>query len=96
MQKPGEEHRSAVKRVLRYLRGTESFELDITTSSLDLSGYSDSDWAGDKIDWKSTSGSTFYLGNALVFWKSGKQDCVSAATAEAEYTALSEATKRAL
>ena len=56
-------------------------------SSFALSGYSDSDWAGDKVGRKSTSGACQFLGRNLVCWSSKKQNCVSLSTAEAEYIA---------
>ena len=51
-------------------------------------GYSDSDWAGDLADRKSTSGYTFLLG-APVSWSSKKQPSVSLSTNKVEYIALS-------
>ena len=54
-------------------------------AQFDLVGYSDSDWAGDLVDRKSTSGTCHFLGRSLVCWSSRKQNCVSLSTAEAEY-----------
>jgi hypothetical protein len=51
-----------------------------------LIGYSDADWAGCKIDRKSTSGICQFLGRSLVSWASKKQNLVALSTAEAEYT----------
>jgi hypothetical protein len=56
-------------------------------ASFDLVGYSDLDWAGDKVERKSTSGSCQFLGRSLVCWSSKKQKCVSLSTTEAEYVA---------
>ena len=53
----------------------------------ELIGYSDSDFAGDRVDRKSTSGTCHFLGRSLVCWSSKKQNCVSLSTAEAEYIA---------
>jgi hypothetical protein len=50
-----------------------------------LIGYSDSDYAGCKIDRKSTSGTCQLLGISLVSWSSRKQNSVALSTAEAEY-----------
>jgi hypothetical protein len=76
----------AVKRIFRYLIHTPTFGLWYPKgSSFELFGYSDSDWAGDKVDRKSTSGACQFLGRSLVSWSSKKQNYVSLSTAEAEY-----------
>jgi hypothetical protein len=49
---------------------------------------SDADWAGCKIDRKSTSGTCQFLGRSLVSWASKKQNSVALSTAEAEYIAV--------
>jgi hypothetical protein len=54
-------------------------------STFDLIGYSDTNWAGCKIDRKSTSGTCQFLGRSLVSWASKKQNSVDLSTAEAEY-----------
>ena len=85
---PKESHFSAVKRILRYLVHTPNLGLWYPKgATFKLLGYSDSDWAGDKVDRKSTSGSCQFLGRSLVSWSSKKQNCVSLSTAEAEYIA---------
>ena len=85
---PKECHLMAVKRILRYLVHTPSLGLWYPKgATFDLIGYSDSDWAGDKVDRKSTSGSCQLLGRSLVSWASKKQNSISLSTAEAEYIA---------
>ena len=93
---PTKEHWSAVKRILRYLKGTAHYGLMYFTDNNALTGYSDADWAGDVNDRKSTSGYLFMLGGAAVSWKSRKQTCVALSTAEAEYLALAVATQKAV
>ena len=56
-------------------------------ASLDLLGYSDSDFAGSRVDRKSTSGGCHLLGRSLVSWSSKKQNSVALSTTEAEYIA---------
>ena len=56
-------------------------------STFDLLGYSDSDYAGCKVDRKSTTGTCQFLGRSLVSWSSKKQNSVALSTAEAEYVA---------
>jgi hypothetical protein len=81
-----ESHLMAMKRIFWYLIHTPTFGLWYPKgSSFELVGYSDSDWAGDKVDRKSTSGACQLLGRSLVSWSSKKQNCVSLSTAEVEY-----------
>ena len=56
MQNPLDEHWKAVKRILRYLKGTMNFGLSLKTcKSLNITGYTDADWATDPDDRKSVS-----------------------------------------
>ena len=85
---PKESHHLAVKRILRYLAHTPTLGLWYPKGSeFDLVGFSDADYAGDKVDRKSTSGTCHFLGRSLVCWSSKKQNCVSLSTAESEYIA---------
>jgi hypothetical protein len=61
-----------------------------------LQGYTDYDWAWSTVDKKSTSGSCFTLGYAMVSWCSRKQTFMALITAEAEYIALSVAVCKAV
>jgi hypothetical protein len=83
---PKESHVLAVKRIFRYLKGTEEFGLWYPKGK-DLSLIAYTDWASCINDRKSTSGATFYLGECLVSWLSKKQSSVSLSTAEAKYIA---------
>jgi hypothetical protein len=86
---PKEVHLRAVKRNLRYLVHTPKFGLWYPKgSTFDLIGYSDANWAGCKIDRKSTSGTYQFLGRFLVSWASKKQNLVALSTAEAEYIVI--------
>ncbi|KAJ9535241.1 LOW QUALITY PROTEIN: hypothetical protein OSB04_un001670 [Centaurea solstitialis] len=85
---PKETHLTAVKRIFRYLKGTPNLGLWYSRDSgFNLTAYSDSDFAGCKIDKKSTTGGCHLLGGKLVSWTSKKQNSVSTSTAEAEYVA---------
>jgi hypothetical protein len=85
---PKEIHLRAIKIIMRYLVYTPKFELWYPMgSTFDLIGYSDADWAGCKIDRKSTSGTCRFLGISLLSWASKKQNSVALSTAEAEYIA---------
>ena len=49
--KPTEQHWKAVKHILRYIAGTINFGLQFTKGgSIDCTGFSDADWAGDIDD----------------------------------------------
>ena len=77
-----------MKRIVRYLIHTPNFGIWYPKrASFDLVGYSDSDYAGEKVDRKSTSGTCQFLGRSLVSWSSKKQNSVSLSTAEVEYVA---------
>ena len=79
----------AVKRILRYLKGTLSFGLKFqSSSSLDLHGYSDADWASCPDDQRSTNGHCIFLGFNIISWSSSKQRLVSKSSAESEYCSL--------
>ena len=95
--RPTKEHWTAVKRILRYLKGTSNLGLLYREDGpAEITGYSDADWAGDIGDRKSTSGHIFLQGVAAISWKSSKQTCVALSTAEAEYVALSAAVQEAV
>jgi hypothetical protein len=77
-----------VHRVFRYLKHTTKFGIWYSTSSsLDLVGFSDADFAGCGIDRKSTSVTCHFLGSSLICWSSQKQSSVAQSIIEAEYVA---------
>lgn len=85
---PKETHMTAIKRIFKYLKGTEDYGLVYQKGNdFDLTVYTDANWAGNIDDSKSTSGGAFFLGERLVSWLSKKQGCVSQSTVEAEYVA---------
>lgn len=91
MQKPLNTHFQQLKRLLRYLKGTSKYYIHLTTGSLQLYVYSDSNWAGDNNDRKSTSGFCAFLGKNLISWSTKKQPTVARSSTEAEYRALASA-----
>ena len=94
--KPTYNHFLAAKRILRYLQQTANFSLVYKHSKAQMNGYSDSDFAGDPRDRKSTSGYAFILGGAAISWRAKKQSLVSLSSTEAEYIGYSEATREAI
>jgi hypothetical protein len=70
---PKESHLTAVKRILRYLVHTPNLGLwDPKGSKFTLLGYSDSDYAGCKVERKNTLGTCQFLRQSLVSWSSKK------------------------
>jgi hypothetical protein len=96
------DHHSALKRVFRYLKQTASLGILYDGALCTIEDfpepvcYTDSDWAGDKMDRKSTGGYVFTLAGGAISWRTKKQDVVATSTTEAEYIALSEATKESI
>ena len=89
MHAPRDAHWTAVKRILRYIRGTLDLGLSLqASSSLDMTAYSDADWAGCPDTRRSTSGYCVYLGPSLISWSSKRLPVVSRSSAEAEYRAV--------
>ena len=85
---PKESHLIAVKRIFRYLKGTPNLGIWYPKGTcFDLVSYTGSDFAGCRIDRKSTSGSCHFLGRRLVLWYRKEQHSVSTSTDEAEYIA---------
>ena len=90
MERPTDLHQQAVKRVLRYLKGTTDLGIFYKRGGGDeLIAFSDSDYAGDIEDRKSTSGYVFLLSSGAVAWSSKKQPIVTLSTTEAEFVAAS-------
>eukprot|EP00253_Pinus_taeda_P006707 PITA_06707 len=97
MQNPRESHWKAAKRILRYVRGTVQFGIHYSAKAAPLLvGFTDSDWAGDPDDRKSTAGYVFTLGSRPITWACKKQAATSLSSAEAEYRGAVEASKEAL
>ncbi|XP_024187552.2 uncharacterized protein LOC112192448 isoform X2 [Rosa chinensis] len=89
MHNPSEAHMDAVFRILQYLKSAPGKGLIFSKfSHLDVSGYTDADWAGNITDRRSTSGYFTFVGGNLVTWKSKKQKVVARSSAEAEYRGM--------
>jgi hypothetical protein len=99
---PSPTHCALVKRVLRYIAGTINVGLtfkrseDQQSENSDLTGYSDSDFAGLKDKRHSTGGYVFMLADGAISHSSKQQPTIALSSCEAEYMALSEAAKEAI
>lgn len=97
LQAPTERHWEALKRVIRYLKQSQKTGLRYAAGQKRrpcfalLQCYTDSNFAGDSMDRKSTSGGVITYNGAAVSWSSRKQSIVAMSTAEAEYVALASA-----
>lgn len=88
MERPTELHVQAIKRILRYVMGTMEKGLWYkhgTKNEGKLVAFSDSDYAGDIDDRRSTSGYVFIMNGGAVAWSSKKQPMVTLSTTEAEF-----------
>ncbi|MCO5567226.1 hypothetical protein L7F22_020915 [Adiantum nelumboides] len=96
MLDPGKKHWEAVKGILRYLKATKNMCICYGSQELSVMGYTDSDYAGDLDNRRSTSGYVFTMAGGAISWRSRLQTCVTQSTTEAEYVAASEACKEAI
>lgn len=94
LNQPNENHTNAVKRILKYIKGTINFGIRFrSNATLNLNCFSDADYAGDIDTRKSTSGFVFMFGSGSISWGSNRQKCVALSSTESEYIAGSEAVK---
>jgi hypothetical protein len=86
---PRSSHWTVVQWIFRYLKHTLEFGIwyFASSSSLDLVGFFDPDFAGCGIDRKSISGTSHFLRSSLIYWSSQKQFSVAQSTTETKYVA---------
>ena len=83
-----ETHLVVAKRILRYVNGTLNLGIFFQPRPLSLSALSDSNWAGDPFDRRSTTSFLVYLGFNPITWSAKKQDAISRSSTQFEYHAL--------
>jgi hypothetical protein len=93
---PGPQHVDAAKSVLRYLKGTIHLGVSYSATPSPLQGYCDSDYAGDLVGRKSTTGWVWLMNGGPISWQSKLQSVVAQSTCEAEYYGAGSVTKEAL
>ena len=96
VQNPGRKHWLQGKHVLRYLKATKCRKLTYRKSEkLELTGFSDANWAGKLDDRNPASGFCFFLNSesGAISWSSKLQTTVATSTAEAEAMSLSAASQ---
>nr|GEU71665.1 ribonuclease H-like domain-containing protein [Tanacetum cinerariifolium] len=91
---PREPHLAALKRVLRYIRDTLDFRLQLYASTTgSLVAYNDADWAGCPTTRRSTSGYCVFLEDNLLSWSAKWQYNLCRSSDEAEYRGVANRTK---
>ncbi|GJX08881.1 ribonuclease H-like domain-containing protein [Tanacetum coccineum] len=89
MHDPRDPHFTALKRILRYVRGTIDYGLQLHVSSTSqLTAYTYADWVGCPVTRRSTSGYCVFLGDNLLSWSAKWQVTLSRSSAEAEYRGI--------
>ena len=92
MNYPHDIHLKESKRILQYIQGTRTYDIHYAVDSdLEIVGYTDSNWAGDSIDWKSTYRYVFMFGGVPIYWSRKKQAAIALSSAEAEYQGVVKA-----
>ncbi|XP_016901892.1 secreted RxLR effector protein 161-like [Cucumis melo] len=82
---PAEMQLLAAKRIFRYLQGTSEYGLFYKKGEKSsLVDFTDSDYAGDLGDRKSTSGYVFMTSSSAISWYSKKQPIVTLSTTKVE------------
>ena len=96
MQNPSFAHWNALKQAYQYLKGTKDLWLVLGGTGDDkMVGYSDADGASTEGR-HAISGYVFMLNGGAVSWSSKRQELVTLSTTEAEYVALTHASKEAV
>jgi hypothetical protein len=86
IEKPRRSHLKTTKRIFYFVKGTTSYGSFYSSShNLEITGYSDSDWAKNLEDRKSPTVFVFFMGETTFTWTSKKQSIVALSTCEAEY-----------
>ena len=86
MSNPKKPHLDAVKRILRYVKGTINFGIIYKeTKNCRVMEYCDADYAGDCGTQRSTIIYFFSLGSGPISWCSKRQPTMALSSTEAEY-----------
>ena len=91
MHSPQTSNFQALNKILRYLKGTCGLVITYRrTGKLDLILYTDSDFAGSRVDYRKATGYCTIVGGNLVTWRSKKDSVVSKSSTKAEFRAMSK------
>lgn len=96
--RPEMQHWNALKRVLRYLKGSQDYRLtfkNVPDENM-THGYCDADWASSEDDRRSCTGYVFTFQGGSISWNSRRQPTVALSTTEAEYMSLTSCIQEGL
>ncbi len=97
LQKPTMQHLQEARHTLCYLYTTRNLQITYGDApDINIYGFADANWGGDINTRKSTTGYVFITNNGPISWTSRRQTTVALSTMEAEYMALSDATREAI
>lgn len=93
-QNPGMAHWMGLLKLLGYVKYTSNLKLNISNiSNLNLSAYSDADYANNRDDRTSMGGHIIFIDRVPVTWRSFKQKSVCLSSMESEFISVTEASK---
>ena len=94
---PTEDHYKAAQHICCYLVGTRDYKLVYTREEdKGLVAYTNSDWAADKIWYRSVTGYFFKLANSIILWRSHAQKTIALSSTEAKYMVISDCSRQAI
>jgi len=94
---PTQTHMNAGCHVLRYLQHTKHYSITYGfAENLNIRIYADADWGSDRNTRRSTTGYVAMFNNGPVSWSSHKQTSIALSIMEAEFMALSDASREAI
>nr|GEW44158.1 ribonuclease H-like domain, reverse transcriptase, RNA-dependent DNA polymerase [Tanacetum cinerariifolium] len=97
MQEPEEQHMKAIKKVLRYVKGTKDYEITYKHNGGNkIHEYSDSSYGVNTQEVKGTTGIIFYYGESPISWSTQKQATVALSSCESKFIAATAAATEAL
>ncbi|GJT65997.1 ribonuclease H-like domain, reverse transcriptase, RNA-dependent DNA polymerase [Tanacetum coccineum] len=97
MQEPKEQHMKAIKKVLRYVKGTKDYGITYKHNGGNkIYGYSDNSYGVNTQEGKGTTGIIFYYGESPISWSTQKQVTVALSSCESEFIVATVAATQAL
>jgi hypothetical protein len=86
MHCPNEKHMETATRILKYLKSSPGKGLIFSKNGhLEVKGYTNTDWAKNILDRKSTLGYFTFVGGNLMAWRSKQQNMVAFSSVEIEF-----------